>query len=192
MPRAIVAHDHPFEWSERTKEILELVFEGRMKHRAIAAKMGMHERSLTKYLSHPDFKAALAAKRADLEESLYEHGTPYVTKQSRIIALSEVAEQARLEFEAHPLLLEKRQIGTDENGDPMWLINEKFNRDAHDSFRQALTDIAKELGHRVTKTEITGKDGGVIAIADITDEIRSRLAGIAAARSARVIPERVD
>lgn len=149
--------DKPLPWNPILEEVFELIFIGRMPRNEIAKKFGVTPQALCAWLRHPDFQKRLADKRAELEASLLERGTAYVDKASRIIALSEMAEQARLEFEAHPTVVERKQIGVDDEGRPMWQENEYFNRDAHDSFRQAVADIAKELGHRVAKADITAK-----------------------------------
>ena len=48
-------------------------------------------------------------------------------------------------------------------GDAATIVEyEEFNRGEVDAYRGMLDDIAKEVGHRVTKREITGKDGGPI------------------------------
>jgi hypothetical protein len=41
---------------------------------------------------------------------------------------------------------------------------EEFNRSEVDAYRGVLDDIAKELGHRATRTELSGADGGDLTI----------------------------
>jgi len=44
---------------------------------------------------------------------------------------------------------------------------EEFNRSEVDAYRGVLDDIAKEVGHRVTRQELTGKDGGAIEFTNV-------------------------
>ncbi len=155
-----VAHDAPLVWTPKLQSLLELVFEGRMTHEKIAQSCTISLRACKYWIAHPNFQERLKALRANLEAALLDRGVAYVAKESRIIALSQVGESARCAYEARPWLQEKRQIGFDkEREEPLYSINENFNRDAFESFRGALDDIAKELGHRKTVTELTGKDG---------------------------------
>lgn len=47
---------------------------------------------------------------------------------------------------------------------------EEFNTAEVQQYRGVLDDIAKEVGDRSTKTEITGKDGGAVTLRVIYDE----------------------
>src|SRR6185437_7970001 len=97
-----------------------------------------------------------------------ECGVAYVTKEARIVGLSQMAESARTQYEERPLLQEKRQIGFKKNEDgafeAMYLINEAFNADAHSAFRDSIADIAKELGHRQTKVEHSGNPDAPLVV----------------------------
>jgi hypothetical protein len=49
------------------------------------------------------------------------------------------------------------------SGDIAQIVDyEEFNKGEVDAYRGVLDDIAKELGHRVQRAELTGKDGGPI------------------------------
>ena len=41
---------------------------------------------------------------------------------------------------------------------------DEFNKAEVDAYRGVLDDIAKELGHRVHKTEVMGEDGGPVKV----------------------------
>lgn len=139
----------PLPWNERQLEVLSLVFEGRRTQRWIAEHCQIPARTLTDWLEHPDFKQRLADMRADIVSAMAD--VAYVRKEQRIQALAQMAELARQQFEAKPLLVEIRPTS---DGEP--ITNESFNRDAHAAFRESLADIAAELGARKVVSEITG------------------------------------
>lgn len=148
MPKQL---DRPFKWDDAAKETaLNLVFEGRLSQAEIAKKCEVSPRTIWGWVNHPGFQQRLQEKRADLQKAL--DGVTYASKARRIIALDQMAESARAEYEARPWLQEKRQIGFDkEHEGPLYLINEAFNAEAHKAFRESLNDIAKELGERKEK-----------------------------------------
>jgi transposase-like protein len=141
-------------WDEVKILALDLVFEGRKSYEKIASDCTIPARTLKDWIAHPDFKAALEAKRSDLISSL--DSLPYIRKERRLIGLAQMAESARLEYEARPLLIERRPTGRDTDGEMMYLEQEAFNREAHAAFRDALNDIAKELGERSSNIKISG------------------------------------
>lgn len=54
------------------------------------------------------------------------------------------------------------------SGDIAMIVDyEEFNKAEVDAYRGILDDIAKELGHRVNKQEISGKDGEAISIREV-------------------------
>ena len=142
-------------WSEVQVCVLNLIFEGRKSHEQIAADCSVALRTLRDWIAHPDFQAALAQRRARLLDAL--DSQPYIRKERRLIALAQMAESARQEYEARPWLKEERMIGRDaESGEMLLMTNESFNRDAHAAFRGALDDIAKELGERSSSVKVSG------------------------------------
>lgn len=138
----------PFDWKHKGAEkALHLTFEGRWTQEEIAKKCEISPRTLWSWLQHPGFQAKLEALRADFAASIRD--VAYADKAQRIVGLSQMAESARREFEARPWLKEVRPTPDGE------LTNESFNRDAHAAFRGALDDIAKELGQRTSKVDVT-------------------------------------
>jgi len=138
----------------RILKAIALVFEGRLSQVKVAENVQVSVRTLARWIEHPDFQAKLDEMREHLIESLTAQGIPYVRKEQRIIGLAQMAESAREEYEQRPWLKEVRQIGRDqESGEMLTMTNEHFNRDAHQAFREALDDIAKELGHRKPQPE---------------------------------------
>lgn len=119
---------------------LNMAFAGRYTQAEIAKSCEVSPRTIWTWLHHPDFEAALDEKRKDFAASI-SHVT-YADKARRIVALDEMAESARREYEARPWL---KEIRPTPKGD---IVNEAFNADAHAAFRGALDDIAKELGQR--------------------------------------------
>lgn len=138
----------PLAWDETRKKALDLVFEGRKSHAKIAEDCSVPVRTLDDWIAHPDFQAKLKERRDTLIESL-DH-VPYIRKERRLIGLAQMAESARNEYEARPWLQEVRPTPDGE------ITNESFNRDAHAAFREALADIAAELGARKNVTELSG------------------------------------
>lgn len=154
----------PLKWTPELKAALKLAFEARLTSEQIAEKIatdcqdsvGVPARTFRDWMTHPDFQAALREMRNHLVASLSDAETLYVRKEQRIAGLAQMAESARCEYEARPWLKEVRQIGRDpETGEALTLTNESFNRDAHAAFRESLNDIAKELGQRTSKVDIT-------------------------------------
>lgn len=142
-------HDKSFNWERENRErALALVFEGRWTQDEIAEKCHIAPRTLRDWMKHPDFVARLEAMRADFAASM--RTVTYADKARRIMALDAMAESARREYEQRPWLQEVRPTP---NGD---ITNEAFNRDAHAAFRDALADIAAELGARKNVTELSG------------------------------------
>ena len=152
----------PLAWDDVQKQVLSLIFAGRKSQATIAQDCGVPLRTLEDWIAHPDFQAKLQERRDNLIASL-DH-KPYIRKERRLAALAEMAEAARQEYEARPWLQEKRQIGRDEDGEPLWMVNESFNRDAHAAFRDSLNDIAKELGERTNKVDATTAQVLIVAI----------------------------
>lgn len=160
----------PLKWTDAQRQALTLLFEGRKSLDKIALDCAISPRTLDNWLTHPDFAGKLADLREHALEALSARGVAYVRKEQRIIALSQLAEQARSQYEAHELLIESRQVGRDkETGEMLTLDNERFNRDAFDAVRGALDDIAKELGHRKPE-KADGDAGAVLRIVIETDE----------------------
>lgn len=142
-------------WSKTKGQALQLVFEGRQSLDQIALSCAIPARTLDYWIAHTDFQDRLQKLYADIEVAT--RGLPYITKTQRLVGLSSMAEQARVEFEARPWLKETRQTGRDpETGEPLTTVNESFNRDAHAAFRESLAEIAAELGARKNLTEISG------------------------------------
>lgn len=155
----------PLKWDEAHETALQLVFEGQLTQEKIAQNCTIPVRTLKDWLAHPDFQAKLQEKRDAMERELMLNGTLYVRKEQRIIALAAKAASASTEYEARPWLQEIRPLpakssirirrkGADgemeeDETEPLdAIINESFNEAAFNSFRGALDDIAKELGHR--------------------------------------------
>lgn len=132
----------PLKWDETQRKALALVFEGRKSQAKIAEDCGISVRTCEDWLAHPEFQARLKTMREHVLESCDLLGAAYVRKEQRLVALAQMAESARTEYETHTWL---REVRPSQNGD---IVNESFNRDAHAAFRGALDDIAKELGER--------------------------------------------
>ena len=128
----------PLPWTDVQKQALNLIFEGRKPLDKIALDCAIPARTLDDWIAHPDFQAALKARRDNLIESL--DYLPYIRKERRLVALAQMAESAREQYEEHPLLKEIRPTPDGE------LVNEHFNRDAHAAFRESLAELAAELG----------------------------------------------
>lgn len=147
----------PLPWDAPQEKAFALVFEGRQSLDKIALNCTIPLRTLKDWIAHPDWQERVRVARLDLVASLTQMGIGYVAKEQRLIALSQMGESARQEYEARPLLTERRQTGMDrETNTPLYLINESFNRDAHAAFRESLDDIARELGERRVKTDVAG------------------------------------
>src|SRR5690242_8937015 len=96
----------PLKWTEAQEQALALVFEGRWTQAEIAKKCGVSPRTIWAWIAHPDFKQRLEQLRSDFAASLRD--VTYADKARRVIALDQMAEAARREFEQHPMLQEVR------------------------------------------------------------------------------------
>ena len=134
-------------WTPARKKALEQVFEGRKTLDDIALNCAVSPRTLDAWIAHAAFQEQLHKLRENLIAAL-DH-KPYIRKERRLAALADMAESARREYEARPWLQEIRPTP---NGE---IVNESFNRDAHAAFRDALNDIARELGERSSNVNIT-------------------------------------
>jgi len=154
-PRKNIApvQHRPLKWTDAQQSILRLILAGRLSQAKVAANVGVSLRVVERLVAHPDFVAKLAEARANLEEAV--KGVLYADKARRVVALSEMAESARQEYEARPWLKEVRPT---RDGD---VTNESYNADAHAAFRGALDDIAKELGHRRPSAVDDAKQGNL-------------------------------
>src|SRR5258707_10763203 len=127
--------------NKANKELaLKLVFEGRLSLDKIALNCAVSPRTLDNWVKHPEFVQRIEELRADMAAALRD--VCYADKTRRILALDQMAESARQEYEARPWLEEVRPT---KDGS---ITNEHFNEGAFGAFRGALDDIAKELGQR--------------------------------------------
>ena len=90
-------------------------------------------------------------------------------KAERVKKLKQLAALMEHDLFGGLLWLERvRGVGS---GDVAQIVDyEEFNKGEVDAYRGVLDDIAKELGHRVNKQEIAGRDGGEIEIATYSYE----------------------
>jgi hypothetical protein len=144
----------PMQWTAIQERALGMAFEGRWTREEIAEKCAISPRTLDYWMAHPDFKARMEALRTDFAASIAD--VAYASKAKRIRALDQVAESARREYEARPLLQEVRPT----RDGPV--TNEHFNAEAHGAFRGALDDIAKELGERSSKLNVAATIQGTL------------------------------
>lgn len=151
-------------WKDKRLTIaLQLAFEGRWTHDEMADKVGVSTRTIERWVAHTDFQQHLEAQSADFAASIRD--VVYADKGRRIIALSQLAEQARRQYEEHELLIEVRPTKDGE------ITIERFNTDAHTAARGAMDDIAKELGHRVAKTDASAQIALIAVAADVLDAV---------------------
>lgn len=164
----------PLEWNEKQLHALAAVFEGRSSREKIAQDCTIPLRTLKDWIAHPDFQAKLKEMRERMLDTFDELGVAYVRKEQRLMALSALAVSARAEYEQRPWLREYRPVLVKRpNEDPGaragsmlmvedYIVTERYNAEAASAERAALADIAAELGERVKRSEVTGKDGAPI------------------------------
>lgn len=144
-PRSVTPRGFRLD-DERVQRVIDLTLAGRHSAAKMAAIVGVSARTCERWLARPDFKAALAEKRADFKASL-EHVT-FADKARRIYSLNDAALIALADLEDRPKLKEVRPTKDGE------ITNESFNAGAMAEFRAALADIAAELGERKNVTEL--------------------------------------
>jgi hypothetical protein len=113
-------------------------------------------------------------REAAYRRSIMEDG--YALVHERVKSLQELAKTLfeELQDPTKRWCKDVKQIGSGESAEKVDI--ERFNAAEVDQFRGLLDDIAKELGERKVKQEITGKDGGPIEIdpnAGLADERRA-------------------
>jgi len=85
------------------------------------------------------------------------------TKSERVKKLKQLA--SLMEKDLFGGFLWTEQVKGVGSGDIAEIVDyEEFNRSEVDAYRGVLDDIAKEVGHRATRQEITGKDGDTLSI----------------------------
>ncbi len=134
----------PLKWDATRLQVLDLIFEGRLSQEKVARSCTMALRTCKWLIAHPDFQAALQAKRDDLEASL--SAVTYARKEHRVIALSQMAEDARKKYERRPWLRDFRPLGgggRPERGERGGRGREKPPRDDMDT--ASLVAAASEL-----------------------------------------------
>lgn len=104
-----------------------------------------------------DLAAMLAAGQFDALT------TGLATKSERVVKLKQLG--ALMERDLFGGFLWTDQVKSIGAGTASEIVEyEEFNRSEVDAYRGILDDIAKEVGHRATKQEITGADGGPIVV----------------------------
>ena len=91
------------------------------------------------------FQKQAEAKQSEIDKIIAECG--YASMHERVKALAEVADILKAEIKSKEKLYLFGKLG------------ETFNKDLIDQYRGTLEDIAKEVGGRIIKKEVTGKDG---------------------------------
>ena len=109
-----------------------------------------------------DIKAIVAAGELDaLTEGL-------AVKAERVKKLKQLA--ALMERDLFGGFLWLDQVKGVGSGDVAQIVDyEEFNRSEVDAYRGILDDIAKELGHRVQKQEVSGPDGNALVVQYVND-----------------------
>ncbi len=200
----------PLKWDEKQLHALYAVFEGKQTRVQIAQDCETPPRTLDDWIAHPEFQARLKTMRDRVLETLDELGVPYVRKEQRLMGLSAMAVMAREDFEAHrvlreyrPVLVKRQQASTGDGNEERsgrmqteedYIITERWNEAAHAGYRQALADIAAELGARKNVTELTGKGGEalpglVINLPPITEQTQAKYMRRGAATASEDTPE---
>jgi hypothetical protein len=114
-----------------------------------------------------DIKAMLAAGEFDALT------TGLATREGRVKKLKQLAALMERDIFGGFMWLDNvKGVGS---GDVATIVDyEEFNKAEVDAYRGVLDDIAKEVGHRVTKQEVSGPDGAPIAVIGVgvdTDKI---------------------
>jgi hypothetical protein len=120
-------------------------------------------------------KAAYEARRKQLMEA------GLALAHERIGELETIYERLKKDFQvdANLWLPDRKGIGSAENFETVDIV--RFNAPIVDQMRGTLDDIAKEVGGRINKTDITSKGKELVNLTDKTDEqLRSSLTDLAA------------
>lgn len=156
-------------WSNKKEQALALLFEGGRTKQQIADEVGVSWYTISDWVREDEFKRRLEEMRARFREHL--EGTAFVNREQRILALSQLAQDALGEWRDRRYLVEVRPVPGG------MLTNERLNTDAAELARGALSDIAKELGERSTKVDMKAQvehELIQVTVMDLPPEITTR------------------
>jgi hypothetical protein len=119
-----------------------------------------------------DAKQILDDEIAKAEVDAYRErvlGSGYALYYKRVASLQGVADLLHQELHEKDKrwLPDVKQIGSGEDAERVDIV--RFNAQLIEQFRRTLDDIAAELGERVKRQEVSGPDGGPIAIFDVEE-----------------------
>jgi Helix-turn-helix of insertion element transposase len=120
---------------------------------AIATAVGIGRSTLARWKRQPAFAALVAEHREAFKDRALTNG--FADKRARIALLDSTAQDIARWLAENDY--ERDEVKLANNGEAV--TYKIFDKARYDSLRGALDDIAKELGDRVAKTELTGKDG---------------------------------
>jgi hypothetical protein len=125
---------------------------------AIALAVGVTKKTLENWKKRPDFLAAVAVHKEAFRDRALVEG--FADKRARIKVLNGTAQDIARWLADNEY--EREEVKVAANGEA--ISYKVFDHARYSQLRGALDDIAKEMGDRATKTELTGKDGAPLVL----------------------------
>lgn len=148
--------------TERQQKAARMVAEDERTDQQIADEIGINKVTLERWKQRPDFAAAVTAQREAFRDRALTEG--FADKRARLKALDGLAQDIYRQVAVRGTAddptagLYREEVKIASNGETV--SYQVFDKALLDSLRGLFDDIAKEVGERVTRAEITGKDGG--------------------------------
>lgn len=144
----------------RQEEAAALVAADDLTDEEIAAKIGVKKDSIERWKRRDDFSAAVLEYREAFKDAALTSG--FADKRARLKALDALAfdlmgDMGKPATSDEPKGTYRKEIKLSANGEAVEYV--VYDKAKADSFRGYLDDIAKELGERATRQEITGAGG---------------------------------
>ncbi len=185
-----------WSWTASKETAAVLLAEGALTSASIARKLHIVESTLYRWQQAPEFKARVEENVAAFRTRMLEYGL--ARKENRIAALTDLFQRQQLILQERGLSQEMqsvaggksglvcvtwKQLGQGEEAQliPEYAVDAGFSRE----IRGTLDQVAVELGQRLQKHEVTGKDGKAIEVKhDIAPAVSEYLASLRAWRGA--------
>jgi hypothetical protein len=144
--------------SVREAQAARLVAEDTLTDTQIATTVGVAQRTLERWKKRPPFLARIAEHQDAFKDAALAEG--FADKRARIKVLNGTAQDIARWLAENDY--EREEVKVAANGEA--ISYKVFDHARYSQLRGALDDIAKEMGDRATRTEITGKDGGPLVL----------------------------
>lgn len=175
-PKARSEHMKEFEWSSNKETAALLLAEDSLSIPQIANQLHVNESTIDRWKQHPQFKARIEENVAAFRVRMLEYGL--ARKENRIAALSDLFRRQQLILTERGQSLEMQSVPGGTSGlvcttwkqlgggeDAQLVPEHTADTGLSREIRGTLEQVAVELGQRIQKHEVAGKNGGPIQVA---------------------------